>query len=297
MPDTTVFVYDAASARILKLSPDLRRLREFGREGPGPGELSPLNFFRYRPPPKFLIAARDGEVAVYDGVTIHRFGRDGDFRGYAEEFAVGSIPFWRMIGISYCSRGLVFATDNRGREKRELETWLLAETGAERLLTTPLAPLPATGVSIRQARPQWAVRGNYIFLNDGHSPVVYRYSLMSAEIDTLRLPDPGQRRRRTDAVPPRLPSGEERPDARVTAEWQWENLIVDPDGHMWIAPRASREESEKLMYVLNPETGRVREVTVPAYPRAFGAPGVYYSGEITEMDGVQVIRAYRLTTN
>src|SRR5690606_2986648 len=36
-----VVVYDAASARIVVLSPDLKFVREFGREGRGPGELQP----------------------------------------------------------------------------------------------------------------------------------------------------------------------------------------------------------------------------------------------------------------
>src|SRR5690606_26448733 len=36
-----VVVYDAASARIVVLSPDLKLVREFGREGRGPGELQP----------------------------------------------------------------------------------------------------------------------------------------------------------------------------------------------------------------------------------------------------------------
>src|SRR5690606_7592048 len=81
---------DAASARIVVLSPDLKFVREFGREGRGPGELQRLPFYRANPPPKNMLSVADAVLAVYDGVTVHAFAVNGSFAGYESGFPRGS---------------------------------------------------------------------------------------------------------------------------------------------------------------------------------------------------------------
>jgi len=69
-----LFILDASSSRILVVSPEGEYVREFGRQGEGPGELSrPLG----------MLVEDDGSVAILDATkrAFTRFDPDGEYVG------------------------------------------------------------------------------------------------------------------------------------------------------------------------------------------------------------------------
>jgi hypothetical protein len=62
-----------------------------------------------------------------------------------------------------------------------------------------------------------------------------------------------------------------------TAVVRWSEMVADPDGHLWIRPwepPERRREGQVPVFRVDLSTGAVRSDTVPAFPRAFGEPGV-----------------------
>lgn len=202
----------------------------------------------------------------------------------------------QVVGISHAPGALVYAIDTRGQQSRELQTWHATDDARRLLFSVSLAPLPPTGESHLQARPQWAVYRDNVFASDGESDTVLRFSIARGQIDTIPLPHAGGRSRVAEDVElPRRASGRERPTPRHTAEWRWENMVTDPDGFLWIAPRdRNRRRKLKTVFVVDPESGRAWRLEVPALPRSFGAPGVYYSADAPAPDLIHVVRRYRV---
>ena len=120
---------------------------------------------------------------------------------------------------------------------------------------------------------------------DGESEWVLRYHTSNGAVDTLRLP--------SHKVPP--PTQSPVPDALVaamrsrgssgpvsrgvvpTAVVPWSEMVADPDGHLWIRPwepPERRRAGQVPVFRVDLSTGAVRADTVPAFPRAFGEPGV-----------------------
>lgn len=57
------------------------------------------------------------------------------------------------------------------------------------------------------------------------------------------------------------------------------DMILDPDGHLWLLPGRTRAGEGSAIEILRIalETGRTRVDTVPRFPEAFGPPGVYFA--------------------
>lgn len=149
-PDGEVVVYDAASARIVVLTEGLRPVREFGRRGEGPGELSTLpvpgavaSLFRY-------VDVTDSLIFAYDSLDIH-----GQVRRR-----------WQTWAISGETRSLVF----------------------ELPLENPPTPGGMVYAHPREARPLWGVHGSCVIVADEASEHLLVYDRGTARIDTIPLP-------------------------------------------------------------------------------------------------------------
>jgi hypothetical protein len=70
------------------------------------------------------------------------------------------------------------------------------------------------------------------------------------------------------------------------------DLVLDPDGYVWLLPVQPSPRIPDGVEVVRAPLGGGSAVldTVPAFPRAFGAPGVYYA-ETRGPDGaIHVVR-------
>lgn len=306
----SVFVYDGVGARVAVLAEDLRPRGSFARQGEGPGELArsrdrsrAMSVGRWR----WIDAAGDGTIFVFDGRQAHRFGADGAFR---ERVAVpppagipvlGGYPRIRAVDSAlYVASALVM--NDSGKPQR----WAvhrLRGAGLEPLLELTLAALPrwTNGSAFRgpaQARPLWEVAAGCIVATDGEHPWLVRRPLAGGAADSLPVALP-------DRDPPKMdertylrelnsgPGPNVRSLPGPTAVRRVLDVIADPDGHLWILPLQPRGGGRRPVEVLRVDvgTGASETDTVPAFPLAFGAPGVYYAAA-TDADGVVSVVRY-----
>lgn len=299
--DGRVAVLDGASSRVVVLDDSLRARGEFGRRGKAPGELSPSPMTRLPSVRRTFnhLAASDSELYVFDGDAVEVFGWDGRFRRQVGGLGRARSGVFTLLSMRAAPGELVYGFDTldlAGRKGRRLQTW--AVSGGRRRVVAELplaAPAGGRGTAVmgsRQARALWAAWGNCVLMSDGAGEWVVRLDRESARSDTLPLP--------RHEVPPYRPSDDDALARRLTAVMggrgagvgssagtaptaltRWSEMVVDPDGYLWIRPwRAPSDDAAPIGVVrLDLRTGRAERERVPAFPRAFGPPGTYYALE------------------
>jgi len=283
-----VVLLDHGDPRVVILSDDLEPVREFGREGQGPGEFeSPMIPWAHRGSWSFwYLAVSDSAIAVYDREAIEIFSHAGDFHSRQ-----GGIPRDRLFGVRYLAipdggTQVAYAfdrVDRRQQKRRALETWVMTDSVPELIWTVPLRDPPHSGVGYvnpsRQARPLWAVSGRCVLVSDGASRELLRFDRTTGRQDTLLLPDwspPPMTSAERESGRARARAGLPGAGMEPTALMAWTDLVVDPDGFIWMeAWRGDRTEPSRVA-ILNPSDGSLVEATIPAFPKAFGEPGTLY---------------------
>jgi hypothetical protein len=284
-----VFVHDGQVARIHVLSDELAPLSRFGRRGEGPGELSALPLLAFDPVAHYTantLAADDSLLYVYDGRRVQQYRHDGTYVEHPGTTSLAFVPHWirtlaprpEGVYVGYDSLDLV-------RGGRLLQTWRLTSAGRIRVHSVSLPAPPASSGSMvrsgRDPRPLWALAGGCVVWADGFNHRLVRIRMRDGATDTVRLPahrvppydyDHAEvsrlARRMGSPPPPRRP--------RDAPLWHWAGLVVDPDGHVWVRPWTLSGRPEGPVYRVDP-WGRVLEERVPAFPEAFGRPGVFYA--------------------
>lgn len=299
-----VFVYDAGVSRVHVLTSMLQPVTAFGHRGDGPGELA-VSVMTRLDPHRYLsansLAVDDSTVYVYDGRSIEAFRYDGthvDRIVRAPErmlkFSLGKLQPTRH-GLFYSFDSL----DVSGTGKRRLQTWRVVQGAATLVHSSPLWGPPIENGRYsgwyRDPRPLWGVYNHCLVWADGVSHFVVRRNLISMVTDTIHLPlhsvppsdydaSVAARRARDMGSAPPPPRPENAP------LWHWSGLIVDPDGHVWVRPWTLFGLLEGPVYRIDPR-GNVHEERLPAFPMAFGAPGVYYVRDVDpDTDEVLVVR-------
>ena len=307
-------VYDRSFPRVVVLSDSLRRLRSFGRAGKGPGEFPetvvPGGPIRIHDQNRLAIA---GPLAVvYDGEGFEAFSLEsGSFHHDVPRISAGMFFSFGIRFIeSHDAHEILFAVDSfdvQAKLPRRLQTWSL--NGSQRTkiweITIPEPPRPRPGafsMPARQARPLWAVSGDCVVVSDGASPFLLRYSTRTGAVDTLRLPD--------RPLPDVVDSGRARPgiaeavrrrtgravtiggDVQPTSVVRWSALAVDPDGHAWIRPWVDSDSELPALVRVDLQDGEVTEERLPAFPSAFGGPGVYYAIGVDDATDQTILLRY-----
>lgn len=307
--DDEVYVYDAAAARLIVLSEQLEYRRDIGGRGEGPGEFSP------RPDPRgsglrwTWIDERDGKLVVYDGRDVTLFSRDD--RSVAQAARTGqplSLTPATAFQIRLTDAGIVYASlrpawmSGKAERQWRLETWRLSlGDGKVSLLSAIVLPEPPRdlrGVYYQgptQARPRWDARDNCAVTSDGTSEWLVRVSLQDASIDSLRiaLPDrvPKEADKRELALLLGPPDASDRSLPEPTAVVRIWDMALDPDGHLWLLPVQPEGLGGAVeVHVVNMSSGAARVDTVPAFPRAFGAPGVFYAEQRDSWDRIYLAK-------
>ena len=313
--DGRVAVLDGASARVVVLSPSLAQVREFGRRGNGPGELTQRQLFRIQRTLRTFnhVAATESEIYVYDGGAIEVFGWDGAFKRHISGMRGGSFLPFTLRGLQPRPQELLYGFDSldiAGAKGHRLQTWSV--TGNHRRLLAELA-LPAPPlrgnsfhVSGRQARALWAAGSDCVAMADGASEWVLRMNRLSGRSDTVRLPrhavpryregDDDEEAERLGQLRGPMVRGMGRASGPPTALMRWVDMAVDPDGWLWVQPWVASPSPARGVPVLRVslQTGRAESDTVPAFPHAFGPPGTFYSLEKDPETDEVLLTRYRM---
>lgn len=306
-----LYVFDGGRARVLVFDDHLTSVEDsFGSSGQGPGELQSKGVAsvpaEFGPRRWLMPGGRDGLI-IFDGYRIQRFGADGSYLGlvmstsalgeaglspntarfgWAHDslyFFAGGYDLFSSMGIRSASRGSTPVFYGR----------VEAQGRAKSLLAMPLPRLPRDRRGVlttgsRQALPRWALGPRCLWASDGSRPVFYRARRDGTGRDSivlhLHLPDPLPG---TDAGDAQLrrKMGDNAPLPKPTALWRIQDLLFDPAGRLWMRLNPKRSsDSSVAVAVLDPGSGETSGFQVPAFPLAFGAPGVFYAATRDSMD-------------
>ncbi|HET7459636.1 MAG TPA: hypothetical protein VFJ82_00250 [Longimicrobium sp.] len=294
-PDGRVAVLDGASSRVVVLDSLLHPVREFGRRGDGPGELQPAPLMRLQRTHRNFnfLAATDTALYAYDFEGVEVFGWDGHVRRHLGGLR-GHVLLPHTLRVLTAEPGeLVYGFDSLDADhgRHRMQTWAVVGE-RHRLLGELLMPRPrARGfVGPREARALWAARGRCVVMADGGSEWVLRLDLASGRVDTVPLPahevpawrasDDEKGRSMLGLLRGRVRGydGSAPPPAAPSLLMRWTEMAVDPDGWLWVRPWQRDEDEGPVQVVrVSLQTGRAEKATVPAFPHAFGPPGVFYS--------------------
>lgn len=308
--DSLVLVYDAPEARITVLTEDLTPVRTFGRRGGGPGEMNSFTAMGLLGPQWQWTAIAGDTLLVFDGRAIHRFSLDGRFLGREYHSAVqradlndGSPIIARVTGALLSSWGGYYLSALREPADRYRWSILRHTSGRpDSLLSLQLEPLPSgrNGVPFtgpEQAEPVWGWSRECVVATDGGGGWLVRANLDGPGLDTVTFELP-------DVEPPVIDKEEVGRMSGMASKGQAgyleptlrkriSSLVVDPDGYAWILPAQRWAESSGPQIVrVSLQTGQAQYDTVPAFPIAFGQPGVFYARTNSPITGVAEVVRY-----
>jgi hypothetical protein len=294
--DSTLFVFERRLGEVRLFDVGGVPSGSFGREGQGPGEFMVRGFTRLLPrvvlePISSWIDLRGDTVAVFDGNAIQRFTSRGmyvdEVDGLAKALS-GSLRFSRRIRL--VPEGVVIDVEARTGERaggedrpRPYGVWLVTDSSASRVVSLNLRPLPRPKVGRfrpsyegpLEAQPIWDLLGGCVVVSDGSSPWLLVANLHGGRVDTIPIP-----------LPMRRPASS-RKTVDPSTPMHLSDLIADPDGWIWILPvQADGRLRADTLEILRVGIGLGVAVfdTVPAFPTAFGPPGVAF-GTRRDADG------------
>lgn len=315
--DSIVYVMETGRAALWLLRPDLSAIRRVGREGDGPGEWRRMGAF---PNGGSLrrVSASAHTVRIFDGRRVQEFQPGGRFRrvlvngGTDESLShlqsrliyAGDTLFYSAGGYDPLSSALtgkpsaIGADSETAVDGRRLWAVHMRGDGEDRLLLRlGLVPVsPRTGAGPAQALPLWDSDGDCVIASDGAEPLLV-YAPVGGKQDTMTvsLPERVDRNENyADMLGGVLPSGIRLAEPSAPARVQ--DLILDPDGFVWLLPVQPDEPVPGGVEVLRVPLGGGTAVTdtVPAFPRAFGPPGVYFGAVRGSDDEMFVVRYERV---
>lgn len=313
--DSLVFVYDAPEGRVRAMTDSLTLVRTFGRRGGGPGEMRPFTSRGSLGPQWQWLAASGDTLLVFDGIAVHGYSPDGRFLGRAYDDAVrrsdlndGSPSIASLGGGLLSSWGGYHVPVLR--EPPDRYRWSVVHHSSGRpdtVLSLQLTPLPQMGGGVgfegpAQARPVWGASRDCVVATDGGGGWMVRADVPRAGIDTVSFALP-------EVALPAIDKDEIARLSRMvgkgrggypepTLEKRISSLIVDPDGYAWVLPSQDTAQAAAGLAIvrISLATGRAVHDTVPAFPLAFGRPGVFYARTNDRFSGVAEIVRYEAGT-
>jgi hypothetical protein len=308
--DDLVFVYDPPEGRITVLTEALTPVRSFGRRGGGPGEMTSFTAMGRLGPQWQWTAMAGDTLIVFDGLAVHRFSPDGRFLGREYNAAVqrndlndGSPAIAWVNGALLSSWGGYYLAALREPSDRYRWSILHHTSGRpDSVLSLQLEPLPSRrqGVGFNgpeQARPVWGWSRDCVVAMDGSGGWLVRADLDGPGLDTVNFALPEVELPRIDKEELARVSGMASKGqggyVGPTALQRVSSLVVDPDGYAWILPAQEWTQASGLRIVrVSLATGQAEVDTVPAFPIAFGRPGVYYARTNSPITGIAEVGRY-----
>lgn len=312
--DSMVYVLESNRAALWLLKPDLTVIRRAGREGRGPGEWRPFGPSNEGGPMQWVHASATG-VRLFEGERIQEFDQEGRFRRILVNAALEAGISRVQSRLAFVGDTLLYSTGGydvlgsiaRGRKGavpgREDPVggrspwWVRMRVGTDShdVLRLGLVPLHRkAGVGPAQALPLWGANGTCVVASDGAEPILVYARLGDSRQDTVPVPLPDRVDRPENysgdmggLLPSNVRLGQPSAAARV------KDLVIDPDGFVWLRPVQPRDGVSGGVEILRVPLGGGQAVydTVPAFPRAFGNPGVYFA-ETHDSDGAILVVRY-----
>jgi hypothetical protein len=314
-----VYVLETQASSLWLLRPDLTFIRRIGRDGEGPGEWRFLGWETHGGSMRW-VSASDDHVRIFDRTRIQEFNPDGRFRRVVlNEAAKAGISFMqsRIVHLGdtlfYSSGGYDIMPgwirrEGKGRPGTLREVvdgrypWTIRMRANEEdrpLVQVGLARLTneRRGLGPAHARPLWDSNGGCVVVSNGADPMLV-YAPVGGRQDTLAVPVPDRVERAADYAG--MMGGLGLPDGRMeepASPTRIRDLVLDPDGWVWLETVRPRDRAFRGVEVVRVPLGGGEAVldTVPAFPRAFGVPGVYYA-EINGPDNENLVTRYDLTS-
>jgi hypothetical protein len=314
--DSMVYVMESGRAVLWMLRPDLSLVRRVGREGRGPGEWLPFGPVNQGGSMRWVHASATG-VRLFEGERIQEFSPAGRFRRVMVNGALqaGISPLQSRLAfvgdtLLYSAGGYdIMASVARGGKdaapRRDDPVggrslwWVRMRAGEEdrAVLQLGLTPLERRqGVGPAQALPLWDANGACVAASDGAEPLLVYAPLAGGAQDTVAVPLPDRAARAEDYAERMngvLKPGMEIP--RPSAAARVRDLVLDPDGFVWLLPVQPAQGIPGGVEVVRVplDGGRAVLDTVPAFPRVFGEPGVYFAETYSPDGAIHVVRYQR----
>ena len=283
----TLYVFDRMFGTVALL--DLRgdEHYHFGRSGQGPGELSSNGPAQRHKKFVTWIDVADDTIVVFDGLRVHRFDERKEF---VDDITTPIRRLYTAIGFTRRIRavpgGLLVDVEPGGyanlvsKSGRSVGIWQVTSDRVVQVAHLQLAELPMSSRGVRlkglaEARPLWDLAGDCVAYTDGAASSLFVGSTKSSAVDTISIPLPDDRFvPRGNPEELHLPRGSEVPDPG--AERRVLDLVADPDGWIWllvVQPNSREIEGVEVIRV-DVQNARAVTDTLPAFPIAFGPPGV-----------------------
>lgn len=308
--DSRVFVYDAPRARVTVLTDSLSRVQQFGRRGQGPGELHPVMDFGMRGKNWRWLTTAGDTLVVFDAIRVQQFDSSGRFMRQAFSELIGRAMLSDMAERIVAGPGVLVSTEGGyhapltpdGGDPNQWYVVARSDGRNRRLISLHLPKLPPGPQKVGfigpgQARPLWDAAGGCVVASDGASAWLVRASLQGGRSDTIPVALPDVKEPRIDREElQRLAGGRYvEPSARRRVS----GLIIDPDGYAWLLPwqGSTNVPGDVEIVRVSLATGRSELDTVPAFPSAFGRPGVYYATTNDRLNEDAVVTRFDMTAS
>jgi hypothetical protein len=308
----TLYANDVKMPAITVLRPDLKLVRRIDRSA---APQSPMaSMLMSASVGRRFLDATDSALYVFDGKVVTALSHSGAPLGNTHLIPTGFAPF-SVVGMQSVGANLLFGVDsaNPSTEQRRLQIWSTPLKGG----TTTRVPFDielraATGgvmvIGAGNPRPLWAASGRCLVATDGENEFIVRHSLDAPGSDTIRLPhfdvkqhDVGDDAARASALLGSLrakmgkTAGGAVPSGGALGVLRWTDMVVDPDGYVWIElwRDPAVPKAPVRVYRVDLASGSVEKDVLPAFPVAFGHPGSYYA-RATDPTGTLYLARYEL---
>lgn len=315
LADGTVLVLNRATSELSSFDSAGRYLRSVGRKGSGPGE--------FQSPYQLLWYGRDTLMVQDLGTSrVTLLGVDGrvyadvSLQGLLAGPVVGRLPDGSLLAATYSPVSPGRPTSGRQRwpvrlvrvskEGAVLDT-LGVFPGMENVMLTSEHGASAGPASFGRST-LFAMADSLVYVGDNDS---YRVQVLAGGRRLVRIiekthPAVPVTAAMVDSEKARRARATTNPSSREVEEQMWahdrmpatlpayRNIAVDADGWLWVRPYSDAQEGTVLWDVFD-ASGRLRcAVALPATLAAREVGHDHFLGVVTDEDGVEQVRCYRL---
>lgn len=316
LPDGRILVGDRGGFALRLFSPAGKPLRQFGRKGSGPGEVTYL---------KALLRCGDSLVTLdVDGNRVSVFSLDGR---YVRSFRFGSPQPGRPPYDTACNNSGVFlhhgwegrADMKGGAYRASVPFWISDADSAVRRVIGSYPGAERFGLvvdnKLRGSRPLplgkqpvLALAADRVYIGTADRYEIMAFDFVGRQISAIRKPTPNGATTRADIAYAREQEigdgGDQRRAAveRAYAEMRLPETLpacaairVDSRGHLWVQDYPRGASATVLWTVFDPQGREIASVELPVHLEVYEIGDDYVLGRFMDPDeSIPQVRMFRL---